>query len=157
MKTSRPGSSSHDELLARELGKIAKWGAKFGGGGSAAIGASWGAQLSSRYLPTERFQQEVWISLEAADVLSRLAGFLARHGRVVSPEEGVASPLPSVGSVMGSGFWRLNPTCVVAEVVEVLDGRCLVRISGAAKEGLIKQRSAEKAVHRVIAYLQDED
>ena len=58
-----------------------------------------------------------------------------------------------MAAVVGSGFFRLKPTLVQVEITEEEEGRCTLRIQGAAKEGLIKQRSAQKAVDRVAEAL----
>ncbi len=47
----------------------------------------------------------------------------------------------------------MNPTVVHVEVIGVDDDSCTLLVSGAAKEGWIKQRSAEKAVNRIVDFL----
>ncbi|MBB6628353.1 hypothetical protein H5V45_13585 [Nocardioides sp. KIGAM211] len=56
----------------------------------------------------------------------------------------------AVRGVVGSGFGGLNPAYVLAEV-DAAAGE--VRVAAWAKEGLIKQRSAAKAVDKVLAAL----
>lgn len=50
--------------------------------------------------------------------------------------------------MIGSGFWNLNPTIIVLQIINDE-----VHISAAAKEGLIKQHSAKKAINKFISLI----
>ncbi|MCW2791603.1 MAG: hypothetical protein JWO76_701 [Nocardioides sp.] len=65
-----------------------------------------------------------------------------------SDEVPAADGTRTVRGVVGSGFGGLNPAYVLAEVDAA---RGEVRVAAWAKEGLIKQRSAAKAVDRVLS------
>jgi hypothetical protein len=82
-----------------------------------------------------------------------LASFFVTEGRIADERETGTSPFPKISGVLGSGFLRMNPTLVLVEVIRVDDDSCVLLINGAAKEGLIKQRSAAKAVRRVAEFL----
>ena len=56
------------------------------------------------------------------------------------------STVPFFAALVGSGFWNMNPTIVCLEVVPADNGNTDVHIAAMAKEGLINQNSAEKAV-----------
>ena len=146
-------SNQQDDLLARELGKVGSLGGKIGGGAAGALGGSLGARLAARYLPTEQYQQQVSVSRDVATVLTQLCSFLTTKGRIADEREAGTSQFPKISSVIGSGFLKMNPTVVHVEVVGVDKGTCMLLVSGAAKEGLIKQRSAEKAVSQVVEFL----
>ena len=146
-------SSQQDDLLARELGKVGLLGGAIGGGAAGAMGGSLGASFAARFLPTEQYQQQVRVSRDAATVFTQLYFFLTKQGRIADEREAGASQFPKISSVIGSGFLKMNPTVVHVEVVGVDKGSCMLLVSGAAKEGLIKQRSAEKAVSRVVEFL----
>ena len=147
-------NTRRDELLARELGKIGALGGRIGGGAAGALGGSLGAGLAARFLPSEQCRKEVTVSLDAVRVLTELAFFLHREGRLADEREAGTSPYPKMSGVLGSGFFKLNPTVVHVEVIGVDDHACTLLVSGAAKEGLIRQRSAEKAVGRIVAFLE---
>jgi hypothetical protein len=150
-----------DDLLARELGKVGASGGKFGGGilGDAVLGAAGGiggflgANLAARFLPTERFQLEVKLRADPRIVLAKAYAFLSSKGRVTDSEELRESPYPTISGVIGSGFFNMNPAIVHAEIVAIEGETCTLILTGAAKEGLIKQRTAEKAVNRVAEAL----
>lgn len=154
--------TKEDDLLARELGKVAA--SKKGEIGkilgdakvadAAAMGESYGASLMSRFLPTERFQRQIVIHADARTVLTKVHGYLLSNGRVSSSDELEESPNPTISGVLGSGFLNKNPALVHCEVSAISDQGCTVVITGAAKEGLIKQHTAEKAVKRLIESLQ---
>jgi hypothetical protein len=146
-------SKQQDDLLARELGKVGSLGGKIGGGATAALGGSLGARLAAQFLPTEQYQKQVSVSGDVAAVLTQLCSFFAAQGRIADEREAGTSQFPKISCVMGSGFLKLNPTLVHVEVVAVDSGSCTLLVSAAAKEGLIKQRSAEKAVTRVLEFL----
>jgi hypothetical protein len=143
-------SSEQDEILARELGKVGALGGLLGGGVAGAAGGAVGASFAARFLPTERYQHQVTISQDAPTVLGKVAAFFASEGRIADEIEAGSSPYPKISGVLGSGFLKMNPALVHVEVVSVDDDSCTLFVSGAAKEGLIKQQSAQKAVHRVI-------
>ena len=144
-------SNQQDDMLARELGKVGSLGGAISGG---AAGGSLGASLAARLLPSEQYQQQVSISRDVATTLAQLASFLANEGRVASGSETGTSRYPKISGVLGSGFLKMNPTLVHVEVIGVENGSCLLLVSGIAKEGLIKQRSAQKAVSRILKFLQ---
>lgn len=146
-------STKQEDLLARELGKVGSLGGKIGGGAAGAIGGSLGASFAARFLPTEQCQQQVGVSLDVATALTKLTSFLENEGRVANDSEAGTSQYPKISGVLGSGFLNMNPTLVHVEVIGVDNDSCLLLVSGAAKEGLIKQRSAQKAVNRIVEFL----
>ncbi len=152
-------TQQEDDLLARELGKLANLGAEIGGvpgpvlefAGS--IGNSCGARFAARHLPTERSQTQVRVKAEPRAVLARLYSFFADNGRVADDLEAGESPYPKLSGVLRSGMLNMNPAVVHAEILGVEGGTCTVLLTAAAKEGLIKQRTAEKAIERVADFL----
>jgi len=49
----------------------------------------------------------------------------------------------------------MNPSVVYFEILQGDASSCTVTVTGAAKEGLIKQKTAGKAVQKVIAHLHE--
>lgn len=124
-------SSLESKVLARAIGHI--------GGGASKLAAL----LLSEVSHEDTFS--VWLSRPA------LTTFFGSLGQSVSelpssPEEGRFSFL------MGSGSMGLNPTLV--QVAITGEGEPFtVSVRAVAKEGLIKQRSAQKAVDSIGALL----
>ena len=154
-------TDSVDKLLARELGKVGASAAKLAGkisGDSLPdavcdLAGAVGPGLVARFLPTERFQTQLTVPGDAQTVLARVYAFFASNGRVATDEEAGTSPCPKISGVIGSGFLNKNPAVVHVEITAIDAGACTLLVTGAAKEGLIKQRTAEKAVNRVAAAL----
>jgi hypothetical protein len=151
--------SAEDDLLARELGKVGALAGKVGGKLSGVshgemaneAAARLGASLAARFLPTERFRKEIQLRTTPQLALSKVYAVLASKGTIVDPQELKDSPLPTLAAVIKSGFLNMNPTVIYAEVIGAEGDTCTLALTGAAKEGLIKQRSAEKAVARLAA------
>ena len=150
-----------DGILARELAKLGAVGGMAGGilTGSAtraaagAVGAASGAWLAARYLPTEQYGREMRLPVDPKSALSAIMTALAQLGRL-QDNPGIDSPNPTVAAVISSGFMNLNPCVVTVELVPQTTNETLALVSGGAKEGLVKQRTAEKAVLRVIDAIQ---
>ena len=53
-------------------------------------------------------------------------------------------------TLVGAGFGRLNPAVVTVALVPLAGGRTRVEVTAVAKEGLLRQRPAAKAVGRVL-------
>jgi hypothetical protein len=68
-------------------------------------------------------------------------------------EEDIKPPYPMLKAVVGSGFLNMNPAIVYLEIREGDSTGCELMITAAAKEGLIKQHTASKAVQRVVSGL----
>ncbi len=118
------------KILARELGKLG------------VVGAKWVA----RFLPSVPF--EMTLDIPASPEDAREAGLSVLH------EIGRADPeLPELSVICGSGHLNLNPT-VVSLVIAPFEKGARVSVRGIAKEGLVKQDSARKAVEKVRELLQ---
>lgn len=121
-----------------------------GGGAAGSAGGSSGASFAAWFLPTERHEQTVRVSQSIETVLALVTDFLLREGRIVNGDEAGASPHSKIAGVIGSGFLKMNPTVVNVEVLSVGRDSCTLLVSAAAKEGLIKQQSAQKTVARIV-------
>ena len=146
-------TNQQEDLLARELGKLGSLRGKIGGGAAGALGGSLGASPASGFVPTRHWQQQMSVSGDVAKVLAQVASFFAAQGRIADDREAATSQYPKISGVVASGFFNMNPTLVHVEVIGVDHASCTLLLSGSAKEGLIKQRSAEKAVGRVADFL----
>ena len=133
--TSQPADSEVDALLTEIIAGMGA-GTPFGGG---AVGARWGAKRLKNEVATAR----VDVGPQQVDAaVARLADLL----RSAPQQDG---PTVTLAGVLGSGFGNMNPALVRVEVTPA--GH--IRIAAHAKEGLIKQRTAQKAVNTLTEAL----
>ncbi len=150
-------TQGHDELLADELGKLGQLGAAIGNRLSghssqdkaAASGGSLGARLTAQFLPTETRIERIGLPMPPERALRLGHAVLSKLGSL-QPEAAEAAPYPMLKAVVKSGFLNMNPAIVYFEILDGDDQRCEVTLTAAAKEGLIKQQSAAKAIARVL-------
>jgi hypothetical protein len=136
-------SNRDDDILAREIGKVGR------GPGLGGLAASLGAQFVSKFLPTETFTEK--LALRIAPERALKLGFLVftTIGKVQA-EYNNKAPYPLLKAVIGSGFLNMNPAVVYLEILEGNSTGCKITITA---EGLIKQKTAAKAVQRVVSAL----
>jgi hypothetical protein len=145
-----------DKILSEELGKIGAIGGAIGGsftGGVTAvagsIGGKSGASLASKFLPTETYFQEIAFPENLEDSLRSTLKTLSEMEGVKLREH---SELEGPGFVftIGSGFLNMNPCLVIMEVTSSGNGQTKMNVTGAAKEGFIKQNTSRKAVTKIV-------
>ncbi len=128
-----------EELLRDGLGDVAARAGRRSGAG--ASGGRLGARLSAKLLPVRHHEDEFELLALPPEDAARLAeDVLDHHGRAVW------SRGDRVRGVIGAGAMDMNPA--VVDVVVCPGGRLAVH--AAAKEGLIPQRTAQKAVRKTI-------
>lgn len=108
---------------------------------AASKGGSYGAQFAARFLPIEQYQIKMKINGTPETILAKVYAFFASNGRVENETAAANSPFPMISGVIGSGLLRMNPAVIQAEIVAIKSGVCTLLITGAAKEGLIKQHN----------------
>lgn len=129
-------NKNEDEVLVRELGKLVGFFAGFG------------VRAAARTLPTEEYETtlELRANLDTAKALATRK--LQSIGKLTEEFSSTNKP-DTVSAIVGSGQMNLNPTIVHVHMNEVSKDSCRISIRGLAKEGLIKQKSALKAVERI--------
>ncbi|MCH7903213.1 MAG: hypothetical protein IH944_01445 [Armatimonadetes bacterium] len=145
-------SDRTDDLLERELGKLGAIGGIAGGAVGSLAGAA-GARIAARFLPTEQYEQELHLQRPADAVLRQAFTLLSSQGQIIDEDESDRSEQPKISAVVGSGALNMNPTILSIAVVDWNTESCTILVFAAAKEGLIKQKTAEKAVHRFVNLL----
>jgi hypothetical protein len=145
-----------DKILARELAKLGAIGGGIGGaidGGASAsagvLGGGAGAYFGAKYLETETHSQKLAVSSDAKSVLGVALNVLSTLGKIV-PNDEMEVASPCVAAIVGSGILKMNPCMTVVEVTSSSTSETILTISGAAKEGLVKQKTAEKAVSKIV-------
>ena len=136
-----------EELLREGLGDVAaRAGRRFGSG---AAGGRFGARLSARLLPVRRHEGAIeLLALPPEEAVRAAEDVLDHHGRVAWSRR--ERDEHQVRGVIGAGAMDMNPAVVDVRVRP--GGRLVVRAAG--KEGLIPQRTAQKAVRKVIESLE---
>lgn len=139
-----------DFILERELAKL---GAAGGAIGSRSIfgayGGSFGARMVAKFLHTVDYRHTATYEGSLEDASKGVKEAIAAsegYNKMIPP---VPYATDALSALVGSGFQNMNPT-VLYVTFERVDDTTNIHISGFAKEGLIKQHSAEKAVLRVL-------
>lgn len=146
--------SVEEQVLVRELGRLGAAGGAAGGaigGGRAgrfggSRGGRHGAELAAKRIRTDQCEMAVESHTSPDDVLRAASLVLARLGRLL---DDVPSPDAEVWGLLGGGAGGLNPVVVRVSADPVGDGGCRAVVRACAKEGLIKQRAAQKTAARV--------
>ncbi len=161
-----PHSNEHparDRILAREIAKVGAISGAVGGtirggvlaGAAGAVASAHGAWIAARFLPTESYVCQHMMPCDARKALTVIVNALAGLGRLQDSAE-INSSNPTVVAVIGSGVMNINPCMIAIEIVSHSDKETVAIIRGGAKEGLIKQHTAAKAVKRVVEAIQVE-
>lgn len=150
-----------DDILAGEMKKL---GAAAGGVGglaagvvgsvAGAIGGGAGAAWVQQYLPTETCQEKACAPIDVETFLKTVYDVLDRTGKI-NMEFSAENSNPSVAAVVGSGFLNLNPTIVLCEVLHIEENKTIFQLTACAREGLINQKSAPKAVKRIMILMEE--
>ncbi|MFJ9550195.1 hypothetical protein [Streptomyces erythrochromogenes] len=143
-------ADDEDLILARALGALGA-----AGGGS---GGRRGAAFAARRLRKNVHEVELAVGLSQADAAARAADVLLRLGTPVR----TAGAVPTAGArvvraLVGGGFGNMNPVLVTVTLTGTGPEATAVRVRGAAKEGLIKQRAGEKTARQVAELLSRAD
>ena len=126
-----------DRILEDEMATI----------GPADFGIS-GAGLVAPFLASRRFETAVEVSADPVHAEAAFADAMARLGRLL--EGAPSGPERTVSGVIWSGFLNKNPAVVEVRIAPTVEGRCRATLTGTAKDGLVDQRTGEKAVRRVL-------
>jgi hypothetical protein len=132
---------SADDVLERELAKL---GGVVAGGPMGAASVKWVA----RRLSSSSAEGTLEVPMNARDALVHAFRALTEVGELL-PDE-TEHGIPALRAVVGSGTLGMNPAVVDLSVEPVAESLARVTIRATAKEGLIKQHTAEKAIKRVI-------
>jgi hypothetical protein len=130
-----------DDVLERELAKL---------GGVVARGPMGAASVKwvARRLSSSSAEGTLEVPMNAREALGQAFKALTELGEIL-PDE-IEHAAPALRAVVGSGALGMNPAVVDLSVEPVTESLAKVTIRATAKEGLIKQHTAEKAIKRVI-------
>lgn len=144
---------SDDNILEQEIGKVGALGGKLGGaisgvGNLGSLAGNIGGIVGAKLLPTQEFEMTIKVAAHMASVVSALTGVLASDGQVLGSEPN--GETVTVKGLVHSGFFNMNPAILIACVEQAGTDATTIVITGKAKEGLIKQHTAEKAARRIV-------
>lgn len=146
---------SKDTILKKELGKLGlKSGAiggfkssgllgAIGGGLGGKLGAGWAASK----LRTDEVHDKAVLQKNITSSMTTVLQALSSMGTIIDASQ--YSDYPVVSACVGSGYANMNPAVICVEFVKIGDIQTDLHISGYAKEGLIKQKTAIKAIERL--------
>lgn len=124
-------------LSAAELGGIAN-------------AAGFGARFAAKFLKTETFSGSIRLTRRATEVRQALLGMA-----------GATAPLPTsnlpaeelkISGIVGGGVGGMNPVHLSLHLQPQGDGSWALMATATAREGLIKQKSAQGVVERFLAF-----
>ena len=150
------------DLLTRELEKIAVGAVKKGArmAGNAKLekavdtpGSTRKVREMAESLAVEQYREECFFKESPEAVLQSVCTFFSEEGRILEDPEREAFSRPRISGVVGAGFLGKNPAVLHAEIMEIREKGCVLCVTGAAKEGLIKQHTAQKAVQKLLRFL----
>lgn len=134
-----PGEQAGEDALLREaLSRLAYRGP-----------ARSATKLTAKLLRKDVHTIDCDVPLPSDEALSLASSVIATSGQLADTR----SEVGWVRGVLGAGAFNLNPAVVTISVAAEHPGGTLLRIRGAALEGIIRQRAGTKAVERVKADL----
>jgi hypothetical protein len=123
-------------------------GGGMGAGYGGARGGALGARLAARLLRTRTFEETAELELAPAAAAEVFSDVIEHHGRMVRGERDGSRA--TLRGVVGAGGLDLNPAVVDVVLEPRRGGGSLATVHAAAKEGLIPQRTAPKAVRKLL-------
>ncbi len=139
-------AEDEEALLASALGSLA---ASTGFGG-----ARRGALFASRYLlRTVAHEVVLTVPLPMGTTTDQVERVLAPLGRILDDPQVAGARERRIRAIVRGGYAGLNPVVVTARLSPDPAGGTSVTLRAAAKEGLIKQRSAEKTAKAIAESL----
>jgi hypothetical protein len=132
-------TQTEETVLVREIGKLVGFFAGFG------------ARFAARRLPVEERVTSMVLAGDTADVRANVREILESIGTLTN-EFDSANPRDRISAIVGSGHMNLNPTIVHVQI-DSSEGATVLTIRALAKEGLVKQESAQRAIERIETLL----
>ena len=113
-----------------------------------------GVGFAAGKLPVERYERAIVLDLEVRVALGIAVVLFTGEEPEKPVQRLMCSERQIVFGEVGSGIAGMNPSVLSVEVRPFEPGRCKAIVSGASKEGIVKQHSAKKAVESIINILE---
>ncbi|WP_317440823.1 hypothetical protein [Streptomyces collinus] len=146
---------NEDEILTQALGRVGGVAGALGGGLAGFLGGLFGGRLGA--LLTKKVSQEAELTLQCplSAASERVRNVLAELAQPTAHNLlGPVTDQTKIMAVAGGGFGDLNPVVITIRLTSHGRHSTTLEIRTAAKEGLIKQRSAEKTMNKLVRLLQ---
>jgi len=111
-------------------------------------GSEFGTKWAASKLKTFEYRESFVDVNPIAKSIEYSMLLLSDMGEILNPPDNFSEPI--LTAVIGSGSMNLNPTIVFMQYVAINEDHTEIHVTASAKEGLIKQKSSEKAVKRII-------
>ena len=141
-------NDDEDDILARAIGDV---GAAVTGRCGAGRGGRWAARRLKTVAHEEVLILDMPLSAATEPVHAALA---AMKHPLLSDQPAMADDQHGIRWIAGGGIGKLNPVLITVSLTSEAHGTA-IKIRGAAKEGIIKQRSAQQSVDRLMGLLTD--
>ena len=153
------GKTTKNLLLEKEIGQLGgkadsiaeTSGGMIMGAVCDALGARLGAEWMAKRLKSSEHTDSVVYDSSLSNAVANARIVLSNIGKIVDMEIDHAAPF--LAATVGSGFLNMNPAIVCLEFISLDETRTKIVISATAKEGLIKQKTAEKVVAKIKGLL----
>jgi hypothetical protein len=142
-------NDNEDDILARAIGDVA---VAVTGRRGVRCGGWWAARRLKTVAHEEMLILDLPLSAAAEPVHAALAA--TKHPLLSGQPATVDDPHRVRWIIADGGTGKLNPVLITVSLTSEAYGTAL-KIRGAAKEGIIKQRSAQKSVDRLMGLLTD--
>jgi len=157
--TTSVNTFNNNKVLEKELGKVGLKsgviGGFIGGGLLSAIGGAAGGRLGASWaaskLPTDEVHDKIVLQKNLTTSMTTVVQALSSMGTIIDASQ--YTDYPVVSACCGSGFANMNPAVLCVEFVQSDNAETDLYISGYAKEGLIKQKTAIKAIEKLKSIL----
>lgn len=139
-------SKVHDDaILSEKIGKIPK--IIFWGGGS-------GARWAAKQLSSTSYEMSCEVASKP-ELVRKIISYIFENNnaRIINSDESLDTI--EIKATMSSGFLNANPAVVNVLIKQEAPDKTKISIQASAKEGLIKQKTAEKAVRLIVKQLLD--
>lgn len=150
---------NENKILEKELGKIGFKGSVTGGfiragllgGIGAGFGGKIGASWAASKLKTDEIHDRISLSKNITESMTTVIQALSSMGTIIDASQ--YSDYPVISACCGSGYANMNPVVLCVEFIQNGNEKTDLHISGYAKEGLIKQKTAIKAIEKLKAMI----
>jgi hypothetical protein len=147
-----------DEILVRALGEVGAAGGALGAPMGGGFGGRLGSRFTARFLKTVSQEAELTLHLPLSAAAERVQDVLTamQHPIIQDSLESMTGQ-NKITAIAGGGIGNLNPVVITVKLTAHGGRSTAVKIRTAAKEGLIRQRSAEKAMKKFVGMLRAPD
>lgn len=110
-----------------------------------------GASFAIRKLKIDKVQDKISLQKNLKESMTLIFQALSSIGIIIDASK--YTDYPVLSACCGSGYANMNPAIICVEFLQTDDNKTDLYISAYAKEGLIKQKTAKKAILKLKNFL----